>query len=214
VVVLLVVAVLALRGRATAAGQELRIGLGASPLFLVIGVLVVVGGVVLLAFGQSQPQGRQVSYSGGAESFLGFVKQGRVDRVAQRGADLAITLVDGTALASRVPSEFSTNVREDIDAVCSQPDAHCAPGRPDVTAEEPSQTGQTLTLLLTSLLPVILIGSIFFFLTRQSRLGPGGRMGRPRPAKDRLAELEDLRSRGAITEEEYAAKRRQILDEL
>ena len=36
----------------------------------------------------------------------------------------------------------------------------------------------------------------------------------PRPASERLAELEELREAGAITEAEYEGKRREILDSI
>ena len=36
----------------------------------------------------------------------------------------------------------------------------------------------------------------------------------PRPASERLAELEDLRETGAITQAEYEGKRREILDSI
>jgi hypothetical protein len=181
--------------------------------FFVIVVLVAIGVLLWVLFFQSNGA-REIPYSGGPGTFLGYVKEGRVDRVIQRGADLAITLTDGTPLASRVPSEVSTNVPSDIEATCGEADAHCVPGKPEVSAEEPSQTGQILTLLLTALLPVILIGAIFFFMTQRFRGDGSSTSNRPRGAKERLAELDDLRSRGVISEQEYAAKRRQILDEL
>ncbi len=41
-------------------------------------------------------------------------------------------------------------------------------------------------------------------------------MGQPsrRSTRERLEELEALRSKGLVTEDEYAGKRREILDEL
>lgn len=43
---------------------------------------------------------------------------------------------------------------------------------------------------------------------------PGPAAAEPRPAELRLRELESLRAQGLITEEEYAARRRDILDAL
>jgi hypothetical protein len=213
IVIVGLVVFLAMRNPVVGGSAE-TLGRGSLFLFLIVGILALLATVALWALSNNEVHPREVAYSGGADTFLGYVKQGRVDRVIQRGADLAITLTDGTLLASRVPSEVSTNVPSDIEATCAETDARCVPGKPEVSAEERSQTGQILTLLLTALLPVVLIGAIFFFMTRRFRGDGGSTWNRPRGAKERLAELDDLRSRGVISEEEYTAKRRQILDEL
>lgn len=132
-------------------------------LFLAALILIVVVAIGAAAFIVFQPEEISVPYSGSDESFLGYVKQGKVNTVVQQGAKLTITLEDGRVLVSQVPSEFSTNIQSDIEQVCAQPDARCVPGTPSLSATEPSQTGQILTLLLTALLPVVLIGGIFYF---------------------------------------------------
>src|SRR5439155_10302539 len=97
------------------------------------------------------------------------VTTGTVDKVVQQSPKLTITLTDKTTLVSQLPSEVSTNILADMAAVCAHPDATCVTGKPDLIPTEPSQTGQLLTLLLTALLPVILIGAIFFFMMRQAQ---------------------------------------------
>jgi cell division protease FtsH len=136
---------------------------------IVMLILVVGTAALLYTFFLQQPEEKSIPYSGGSGSFLGYVKQGAVDKVVQQGVKLTVTLNDKTVLVSQVPNEFSTNIRSDIEQVCAQEDAKCVAGKPEVSATEPSQTGQILTLLLTALLPVILIGAIFFFMMRQAQ---------------------------------------------
>jgi len=137
---------------------------------IVMLILVVGTATLLYTFFLQQPEEKTIPYSGGNNSFLSLVEQGKVAKVVQQGVKLTITLDDGkTTFVSQVPSEFSTNIRTDITQVCAQPDAKCLPGKPDISAAEPSQTGQLLTLLLTAALPVILIGAIFFFMMRQAQ---------------------------------------------
>src|SRR5437867_7531733 len=136
---------------------------------IVMLILVVGTAALLYTFFLQQPEEKPIPYSGGDQSFLGYVKTGKVDKVVQQGPKLTITLTDKTTLVSQLPSEVSTNILADMAAVCAQPDATCVTGKPDLIPTEPSQTGQLLTLLLTALLPVILIGAIFFFMMRQAQ---------------------------------------------
>jgi ATP-dependent Zn protease len=191
---------------------------GATLLLAGLVVLVVAVGVWAL-FLQGPPETKEIPYGGSPGSFLGLVKAGTVSRVVQQGSRLTITHDRGNGttevVVSQVPSEL-TNLVADIAQACAEPGAvpDCV-SKVEIAAEEPSQTGQLLTLLLTALLPVILIGSIFYFMTRQARHG-GGSGGQPerRGTRERLEELETLRSKGLIAEDEYSAKRKKILKEL
>ncbi len=82
-------------------------------------MLVLVVGAAALLYSVFVPSTSQkpIDYAGSPESFLGLVKQGKVDRVVQQGAKLEITLnsPSGQVVTSQVPSEFSTDVRADID---------------------------------------------------------------------------------------------------
>lgn len=186
---------------------------------LVVGLVLVVVAIGSWVFFLAPPGPKEIPYGGSPGSFLGLVKAGEVSKVVQQGTRLTITPLGRNAtetIVSQVPSEL-TNLVADIGAACAEPGAvpDCV-SKVEISAEEPSQTGQLLTLLLTALLPVILIGAIFYFMVRQARgQGSAGLGGSARRStRERLEELENLRSKGTITEEEYATKRKQILDDL
>jgi ATP-dependent Zn protease len=193
-------------------------GRWSEPRLLLVGLVLLVIGVGLGAwlFFLAPPEQTEIPYGGSADSFLGLVKAGEVAKVVQQGERLTITpRGNGQIVGSHVPSEL-TNLVADIAAACAEPGAvaDCAT-KVEISAEEPSQTGQLLTLLLTALLPVILIGAIFYFMLRQTQGRTGGGIGLPRrTARERLEELDALRSKSFITEDEYAAKRKAILEEL
>ena len=189
-------------------------GLRSGSRALLVFIVLVGLGAFLYVFFLQPPEEKSIPYGGGSTSFLGYVKQGQVDRVVQQGTQLTITLTDGkTTLTSQVPSDF-TNVLGDIESACAESDAKCVLGKPELTAIEPSQSGQILTLLLTALLPVVLIGAIFWFMVRQARGGQAVGPMRRRGTRERLEELEALRAKGLVTDEEYVAKRREILGDL
>jgi cell division protease FtsH len=137
----------------------------------IVMLILVVGTIALLyTFFLQQPEEKTIPYSGSSDSFLGLVAQGKVAKVVQQGSKLAISLSDGkTTVASQIPSEL-TNIRTEVADACAQPGAvpDCI-SKVQISASEPSQTGQILTLLLTAMLPVILIGAIFFFMMRQAQ---------------------------------------------
>jgi cell division protease FtsH len=136
---------------------------------IVMLILVVGTAALLYTFFLQQPEEPTIAYSGSNDSFLALVKQGEVTKVVQQGAKLSITKADGKSVTSQIPSEL-TNIRTEVADACAQPDAvaDCL-NKVQISASDPSQTGQLLTLLLTALLPVILIGAIFFFMMRQAQ---------------------------------------------
>jgi cell division protease FtsH len=136
---------------------------------IVMLILVVGTAALLYTFFLQQPEEPTIAYSGSTDSFLALVKQGEVTKVVQQGAKLSITKADGKSVTSQIPSEL-TNIRTEVADACAQPDAvaDCL-NKVQISASDPSQTGQLLTLLLTALLPVILIGAIFFFMMRQAQ---------------------------------------------
>ncbi|MDQ3870863.1 MAG: SHOCT domain-containing protein [Chloroflexota bacterium] len=196
-------------------------------------VLVVAGFALVYLLLFTGSSSRPLAYSGGDDSFLALVKAGKVKKVVQQGAKLEITLNEldlttkqNKVRTSQVPGEFSTNIREDIAAVCREPGAECNPP-PEVAASDPPETGQFLGRILTGLLPVILIGVFLFFMLRQARrangdvIGLGRRGGRAEPAgQDRvpsgeipewIRKLAELRDDGIITPEEFEAKKAELL---
>lgn len=192
-------------------------GLWTEPRLLLVGLVLLVIGVGAWVLFLAPPEQKEIPYGGSPGSFLGLVKAGEVSKVAQQGTRLTISLGRNATetVVSQVPSEL-TNLVADVAAACAEPGAvpDCV-SKVEIAAEEPSQTGQLLTLLLTALLPVVLIGAIFYFMLRQAQGRTGGGMGpQRRSTRERLDELEALRSNGLITEDEYTAKRKEILEQL
>jgi ATP-dependent Zn protease len=153
---------------------------------IVVLVLVVGTAALLYIFLFQGTAEKPIPYSGGESSFLGLVKDNRVESVVQQGDVLQITLREkdpetgqAKVVTSRVPSQFSTNVRDDIAAVCAEPDATCDPV-PTIAAEAPAETSQWLGLLVTAVLPILLIGVFLFFMLRRAQ-GTNVSFGKSRP---------------------------------
>jgi len=136
---------------------------------LVMLVLVVGTAALLYTLFLQTPEDKQIPYSGGSGSFYALIKEGKVDRIVKEGARLTVTLADKSVVTTQVPSEYATDVRKDIEGFCAEPGAACPPVRPDIIPTEPSQTGQFLTLIISALLPVLLIGGFIFFMMRQAQ---------------------------------------------
>ena len=138
-------------------------------------VLVVGTAALLYMFIFPNQNENNVPYQGGNDSFLGLVKQGRVAQVTQQGNKLQIKLKEADnqtrqpkVLTSQVPGQLGEGLTRDIKAACEEPGATCDPNL-RIFAEAPSETGQFLGLLLTAIMPVLLIGLMFFFLFRQAQ---------------------------------------------
>jgi cell division protease FtsH len=98
---------------------------------------------------------------------LADAEAGKVTSVTQDGTTLTVML-DGsdTAKTAIIPSD-QINVYEEICAASNAPSL----GQCDIAYEavEESATGGILTLLISALLPVLLIGAFFFFMMRQAQ---------------------------------------------
>ena len=144
---------------------------GIVTLVLVVGVATLLY-VVLL--GPSQ-NAKTIPYAGGTDSFQALVKAGQVANVTQQGTDLQITLTstnpDGTQklLESQVPGTLGEGLTSDVATWCAQGGATCN-NQMTITAVPESQTGSWIGLLLTTALPLILIGAILFY---HDAPGPG-----------------------------------------
>ncbi|MBA4170559.1 MAG: ATP-dependent zinc metalloprotease FtsH [Chloroflexi bacterium] len=102
-----------------------------------------------------------------------MVAEGQVAKVTQRGDLLEVTLTTNdpqtqkpTVLNTQVPSEFVTDVRADMTAVCVAPQC---PTVPAVFVGPRPDSGSWLTLGLTMLLPLLLIGALVFFMLRSAQ---------------------------------------------
>jgi cell division protease FtsH len=135
-------------------------------------VLVVGTAALLYMFIFPDTKANTVPYSG-TGSFLELVSQGKVSKVTQQGQSLEIVLTTNdpstnkpAVVTSAVPSELATNVQQDMIANCVAP--ACGPA-PTLVGAPPSDSGQWLSVLITALLPMLLIGALLFFMFRQAQ---------------------------------------------
>ena len=115
---------------------------------------------------------KPIPYSGEG-SFLQLVAQGDVSQVTQRGQALEVQLMATDPQTSKlqvktslVPNEIATDVQRDINLACQPPDC-TAP--PQFFGGVASDGGQWLSILITALLPMLLIGGLLFFMFRQAQ---------------------------------------------
>ncbi len=98
---------------------------------------------------------------------LADAEAGNVDEVTQDGTTLTVTLAGSdTAKTAIIPSD-QINVYEEVCAATGA--ASLAECSITYEAVEESATGGILTLLISALLPVLLIGAFFFFMMRQAQ---------------------------------------------
>jgi cell division protease FtsH len=139
---------------------------------IVMLVLVVGTAALLYTFFAPNPTPSSIPYSGGNDSFLSLVKQGKIEKVVAQGTQLTITLNDGqnTVKSSQMPGQLGDNLVSDINNVCSQAGAvaNCA-NLVSVTAQDQPQTGTILGYLFSALLPLLLIGGFIVLMMRQAQ---------------------------------------------
>jgi len=140
---------------------------------IVMLVLVVGTAALLYMFIFPNETKAPIPYSG-AGSFLELVRDGEVAKVTQRGQQLEITktgidpATDKPEIAtSLVPNELATDVQQDITATC-EASPQCAQ-TPTLVGAPASDGGAWLSILLTALLPMLLIGALLFFMFRQAQ---------------------------------------------
>ncbi len=129
----------------------------------IVMLVLVVGTVALLYTWLIQaPNQATVGYS----KFLNDVQSGKVTEVVQQDQNLMVTLKDaGLEYVTVVPSVL-TNVWSDMDAAAKAGGITLSP---DIYKAEKAPDTSWLTLILTGLLPVILIGGFIFFMMRQAQ---------------------------------------------
>ncbi len=136
-------------------------------------VLVVGTAALLYMFIFPGEEKQDIAYSGPG-SFLELVSKGEVTKVTQRGQLLEIetTNLDPATtkpeiVTSLVPSEFTSNVQTDVATVCAA-SSSCNQA-PKVVGAAASDSGAWVSILLTALLPMVLIGALLFFMFRQAQ---------------------------------------------
>ncbi len=124
-------------------------------------VLAVFGLAVLWTFMSDPQSSQEISYG----ELLAAAQAGDVSEITQQGTTLTATK-NGQQVSAAIPSEL-TNVYADLG---------CSPGGnpgsfecTEFSVEPESAAGGILTLLISALLPVLLIGGFIFFMMRQAQ---------------------------------------------
>ncbi len=125
-------------------------------------VLAVFGLAVLWTFMGDADTATEYGYG----QLIDDARTGKIQSIEKEDSRLTVSFADGTPdKTAVVPSEL-TNVFEDLGCSSGDPGQfNCA----NFTATEPSAAGGILTLLITALLPVLLIGGFIFFMMRQAQ---------------------------------------------
>ncbi|MEP7158374.1 MAG: hypothetical protein ABI797_03030, partial [Chloroflexota bacterium] len=141
----------------------------------IVTLVLVVGTAALLFMFIFPTTGREPIPYSGTGSFLELVAKGEVTKVTQSGQTLEIELKKPdpatnkpTIETSLVPSEFTTRVFEDMSASCTSAPTICTT-TPTLIGAPPSDSGAWLSILLTAMLPILLIGALLFFMFRQAQ---------------------------------------------
>src|SRR5687768_7595514 len=129
---------------------------------VVLVVLAVFGLAVLWTFMSDTTTGESYSYS----QLLEDAAAGNVEKITQEGTTLNVQLAgEAEERTTLVASEF-INVQQEL---CARAPGGAAGCEIVYNVEEPSAAGGILTLLITALLPVLLIGGFIFFMMRQAQ---------------------------------------------
>jgi ATP-dependent Zn protease len=90
---------------------------------------------------------------------------GRVMEVLQQGLELTVVLTDRTEHQATVASD-AVNVYAEVCSAAGEEFASCSIRYEAIPV---SQTGSIVSLLITAILPVLLIGAFIYFMMRQQK---------------------------------------------
>jgi cell division protease FtsH len=140
----------------------------------IVTLVLVVGTAALLYMFIFPNTGREPIPYSGTGSFLELVAKNEVSKVTQNGGQLEIELKEIDQATSKpairtslVPSQYTTTVFEDMRAACDA--APTCSSTPTLIGAAESDSGAWLSILLTALLPIVLIGALLFFMFRQAQ---------------------------------------------
>ena len=125
-------------------------------------VLAVFGLAVLWTFMSPGTSNETYTYS----QLLDDVAAGNVESITQEGTTLTVALTTQGQEKTTTVASADINYRAEVCAVAGDP-AAC--GGIDYNYVQPSAAGGIITLLITALLPVLLIGGFIFFMMRQAQ---------------------------------------------
>jgi cell division protease FtsH len=129
---------------------------------VVLVVLAVFGLAVLWTFIGNDDSSADYNYG----QLIEDARSGKIESISQEDTRLTATLPNGEEKTAVIPSQL-TNIVADLgcDAGGDAGQFNCA----NLGATEPSAAGGILTLIITALLPVLLIGGFIFFMMRQAQ---------------------------------------------
>jgi ATP-dependent Zn protease len=138
-------------------------------------VALALGIVVVLVFGLAL---LWTYLDGGSEAptypysqLLADAASGRVDSIIQDGTRLTVTLTGESEPRSVAVASESVNVYAEV---CAAAGAELGECPIEYTALGTSEAGQWFGLLISTLLPVLLIGTFIYFMMRQAQRGKTG----------------------------------------
>ncbi|MEA2607784.1 MAG: cell division protease FtsH, partial [Chloroflexota bacterium] len=126
---------------------------------IVMLLLVVVALAVVLTVVNQTTQTATVPYS----NFLSNVAGGKVASVSQEGSALTVTATDNSTYTVTVPGLLADQVYPDMQRVVGE-------GKPVPTfGAKPPPDNSWISILITGLLPILIIGGFIFFMMRQAQ---------------------------------------------
>ena len=126
---------------------------------VMLALVVVALAVVFTVVNQSTPN-QNIAYS----TFLENVQAGKVKSVVQEGSTLSVTASDNTKYPVVIPGLLADQVLGDMTAAA---EAGKVP-RPTLEAKAAPDNGW-VSILITGLLPILIIGGFIFFMMRQAQ---------------------------------------------
>jgi ATP-dependent Zn protease len=133
-------------------------------LALVIVVVLIFGLALLWTYTTDDSEVPAYPYS----QLLADAAAGKVEAISQDGTRLTVTLRGETEPHLVTVASESINVYAEVCGAVGSPLGQCPI---QYAVVEESAAGQWVGLLITSLLPVMLIGSFIFFMMRQAQRG-------------------------------------------
>ena len=133
-------------------------------LALVIVVVLIFGLALLWTYTTDDNEAPSYPYS----QLLADAAAGNVQAITQNGTRLAVRIRGENEPRLVTVASESINVYAEVCAAAGVPLGQCPI---EYTVVEESAAGQWVGLLVTSLLPVLLIGSFIFFMMRQAQRG-------------------------------------------
>jgi len=127
---------------------------------IVMLLLVVVAlAVVITVLNQTAPNSTK-PYS----DFLASVEKGQVSKVVQQGSNLTVTGTDNTTYTVVVPGLLANQVYPDMQTYAAKGSVPT----PSLEAKDAPDNGW-ISILITGLLPILIIGGFIFFMMRQAQ---------------------------------------------